>query len=100
MYISQETNFETMNLIFIYLLVYPAVQMFQTRKQIIYDYKPIIVVSLSSALISTLASLFMVFLCSNKLMGRIYGYFIPLIVISIVYCVIPECSCLYIFVIS
>ena len=77
-------DFNTLNVMFIYLLVYPAVQMFQTRKQILYDYKSIMIVSLLSAFLSTLCSLVLVIILQDKLFGRVYGYFIPLIVISIV----------------
>lgn len=77
-------NFETLNLIFIYLLVYPAVQMFQLKNQIKYNYKPTIIVTLLSAFFSTILSLLFVLFFDNKLMGRVYGYFIPLIIISFI----------------
>lgn len=77
-------NFETLNIIFIYLLVYPAIQTFQIRHQIDYDYKPIIKVSILSSLLSTIIAIIAVLFSNNKLMGRVYGYFIPLIVISII----------------
>ena len=77
-------DFATLNIIFIYLLVYPSVQMYQIRKQIGYEYKPIIVVSLLSAVLSTGISVLLVILMQNQLMGRIIGYFVPLIIISFV----------------
>lgn len=77
-------NFEMLNLIFIYLLVYPAVQMFQLKNQIKYNYKPTIIVTLLSAFFSTILSLLFVLFFDNKLMGRVYGYFIPLIIISFI----------------
>ncbi len=77
-------NFETLNILFIYLLFYPAIQAFQIKHQIDFDYKPIIKVSIISALLSTTISVILVLLFNNKLMGRIYGYFIPLIIISFI----------------
>lgn len=77
-------NFEMLNLIFIYLLVYPAIQMFQLKNQIKYNYKPTIIVTLLSAFFSTILSILFVLFFDNKLMGRVYGYFIPLIIISFI----------------
>lgn len=77
-------NFQTLNIMFIYLLFYPAIQAFQIKKQIDYEYKSIIKVSLISAFLSTFISIIAVLFFKNKLMGRIYGYFIPLIVVSFV----------------
>lgn len=77
-------NFETLNLIFIYLLVYPSIQMFQLKNQIKYNYKPTIIVTLLSAFFSTILSILFVLLFDNKLMGRVYGYYIPLIIISFI----------------
>lgn len=76
-------NFQTLNIMFIYLLFYPAIQTFQIRNQISYNYKPIIKVSIISAVLSTFVSILAVLLFENKLMARVYGYFIPLIIISI-----------------
>ena len=75
-------NYTTLNIIFIYLLVYPAIQMFQIRKQINYEYKSVILVSLLNAFLSTGIAILLVLLMPNKLMGRIYGYFIPSIALS------------------
>ena len=77
-------DFVTLNIIFVYLLVYPSVQMFQVKHRIKYEYKSIIFVSLLSAILSTVVALALVLLSDDKLMGRVYGYFMPLIVISAV----------------
>ena len=76
-------NFITLNLIFIYLLVYPSIQMFQIKNQISYNYIPTIVISIVNAVISTIGAVSLVLIMKNKLMGRVYGYFIPLIITSI-----------------
>lgn len=79
-----EVDFSTLNLIYIYLLVYPSVQMLLIKNQINYDYKSTIIVSFLNAIFSTIFSVLFVLIFSNKLMGRIYGYFIPMIIISMV----------------
>ena len=56
--------------------------MFQIRKQINYEYKSVILVSLLNAFLSTGIAILLVLLMPNKLMGRIYGYFIPSIALS------------------
>lgn len=77
-------DFQTLNILFIYLLVYPALQMFQLKKRIDYEYKSTIIVTILNALLSTGLSLILVILCSNKLMGRTIGYFVPLIITSLI----------------
>lgn len=77
-------DFFTLNIMFIYLLFYPSVQMFQMKNQFIYNHRPIIFVSLLSAISSTALSLVLVIFYSNKLIGRTIGYFLPLIIIAII----------------
>ena len=77
-------DFLTLNLIFIYLLVYPSIQMYQIHCRIKYEYLPVIVTSLLNVILSTGISVVFVLLMKNKLQGRIIGYFVPLIVVSFV----------------
>jgi O-antigen/teichoic acid export membrane protein len=77
-------DFKTLNIMFIYLLVYPAIQMFQIKNQVKYNYKPIVFVTLSNALISSIASIVLTLIFVNKLNGKIIGYFTPMIIISFV----------------
>lgn len=77
-------DFLTLNLMFIYLLVYPAIQMFQIRNQINYNYIPTIIVSFANAILSSIISIIFVLLMQNKLEGRVIGYFVPMIVIAII----------------
>ena len=77
-------DFITMNILFIYLLFYPSVQMYQLKNQFTYNYKPTVFISMISAITSTGLSILLVLLSQNKLMGRTIGYFLPLIVISLV----------------
>ncbi len=76
-------NFEILNIVFIYLLVYPAIQMFQMEKQIKYAYLPIIIVSLGSTLLATCCSFVGVFIFPNQLVGRVAGYYFPMIAFGI-----------------
>ncbi len=77
-------DFKTLNIVFIYLLVYPALQMFQIRKQIDYDYKSLTIISIINSILSTGIAVLLVFVMNNKLMGRIYGHFIPSILICLI----------------
>ena len=77
-------DFITMNIIFIYLLFYPSIQMYQLKNQFVYNYKSTVFISMISAITSTGLSVLLVLLSENKLMGRTIGYFLPLIVISLV----------------
>lgn len=77
-------DFKTINIIFIYLLFYPAIQMFQIKNQISYNYKPIIFITLVNAISSSLLSILLTLICTNKLDGRVFGYFVPLIVIAFI----------------
>lgn len=70
---------------FLYLMVYPALAMLQGRKQIMYQYKTSVILSLSSMLTAILTSLTMVLLLSeeHKLTGRIVGYYTPMILMNL-----------------
>ena len=70
-------------LLFIYLLVYPAIQMFQIRNQIRFNYKPTIIISVGSTFVATAVSLAGVFFFTDQLRGRLYGYYIPLIAFTV-----------------
>ena len=76
-------NFTQLNLIYLYLLVYPSVQMLFIKNQIEYNYKSTILISMLNTILSTIFSIIFVITCTNKLSGRIYGYFTPLIIICL-----------------
>lgn len=67
---------------FVYFMVYPALQMFQVKSRIEYKYKTSVMLSISSALISTGVSLICVILTEHKLIGRLMGYYVPLIFLN------------------
>ncbi len=77
-------DFLSLNIIFIYLLVYPAIQMFQIRNQIKYDYIPTVIVSVLNSLLTSIISIILTLTFTNALQGRVIGYFIPSIVICLV----------------
>jgi O-antigen/teichoic acid export membrane protein len=68
----------------IYCLVCPATQMFQLNSQIHYKYKLSVAVTMISLLTSVFISLLMVLVLNNRIVGRIVGYYTPLIIINIV----------------
>lgn len=69
---------------FLYLLVCPAMQMFQIRSRIFYKYKISVLFSVLSVLLSTAMSLLLVFLLSDKYLGRYIGFIAPLIAFNFV----------------
>lgn len=69
---------------FIYLLLYPAIMMFQTQRQLEYAYKPIIIVTVTSAVGSTFISLICALVMQDKFLGRMVGYYIPAIIINLI----------------
>lgn len=77
-------DFITLNIMFTYLLVYPSVQMYLMKCQINYQYIPVIIVSALNAVLSSVCSIILILCMKNKLYGRILGYFIPLLIVSIV----------------
>ena len=77
-------DFFTINLVFVYLMCYPAMQMFLIKNQINYNYKSTIVVSLISSFLSTFFSILFTVYFIGGLRGRIVGYFVPLIICNFV----------------
>lgn len=76
-------DFFTLNIMFIYLLVYPSIQMLQIEKQITHKYKTVVTISFLSSFLSTITSIILILIFKNHLYGRIVGHFIPLILISL-----------------
>lgn len=77
-------DFKSLNLMFIYFLVQPALHMFQTRNQIYFNYKTSTIVSLLSVGISVCSSLLFTIISTNKLEGRLFGYYIPSIIFDLI----------------
>lgn len=71
-----------LHIVFAYLFTYPALTLFQVEKQVSYEHKPIIIVSVLSAIGSTFISLIFALLFEDKFVGRMVGYYIPCIIIN------------------
>lgn len=72
------------HLCFAYILVYPALQMFQQKQQVFFKYKESTGISLISVILSTVFSILLVFVFSNKYLGRLIGYFTPLLFVYLI----------------
>jgi O-antigen/teichoic acid export membrane protein len=72
-------DFFTFLVMFIYILVYPALQMYQLKWRIEYKYKLSVALSLVATFFSIIFSLILTLLMESKLNGRILGYYTPLI---------------------
>lgn len=71
-------------LAFAYMIFYQAIQMFQAKSQVLYRYKASLGISISCALSSSLISLLFVYTFEDQLMGRVIGYFTPIIIIGLI----------------
>ncbi len=77
-----KVDFRTLNIIFLYCIFSPALQMIQVKNRVRFEYKSSTILSLSSVLISTLTSLGLVLLFQDKLFGRVLGFYGSLIIFN------------------
>lgn len=77
-------DFLSINILFIFLLFYPAIQMFQLKSQIEYNYKASVIFSIINAIASTFFSIIMVYFFKLGLKGRLLGYYLPQIFLAII----------------
>ena len=73
------------HVIFWVLIFSPALDMMQIKHRFEYKYKFFVFVSLSSTIISTAIAVLLVLHLDDKLFGRIYGAFVPNIIIYIIF---------------
>lgn len=71
-----------LHIAFAYLFTYPALTLFQMEKQVSYEHKPIIIVSVLSATGSTFISLLFALVLNDRFVGRMVGYYVPCIIIN------------------
>ena len=71
-----------LNTMFIYLIFFSAVEMFQTKERYFYNYKKTVIISLGIAILTALLSVILVRMMNNHLQGRILGYVLPTIIIG------------------
>ena len=76
-------DIQHINIMVVYLLLFAAVDMFQTRERYYYEYKITVTTSLFIAVTTALLSVLMVVNMENKLFGRIAGGAIPTILVGI-----------------
>ena len=72
------------HVMFLYLLVEPALPLLSTQYRLKMKYKLVTVLSLASTLLSVIMSLLLVFVMENQLMGRIVGYTAPLFLVNLI----------------
>lgn len=72
------------HIMFLNVLISPALSILQAKHQILQRYKSFVLVSLGSTLTSTFLSVFCVIHFENKLFGRIIGSTIPLLVVYLI----------------
>ena len=72
------------NMLFIYLIVEPALQMLQVKSRLEYKYKLSTFLSFLSAGAFTVTALIAVLASDNRLNGRILGFYIPTIVLNLI----------------
>lgn len=83
-----EIEIQYLNIMMLYLLLYSAVDMFQTRERYFYEYKISVATSLFIAISTSLLSVLLVVFMNNKLAGRIIGSVLPTIIVGILLYVI------------
>lgn len=76
-------DFKYVNMLFLYLLFYPAFNFFMTEQRISGHYKLFSVVSIGTSLFSMLCSVVLVLNFENRLWGRVLGYVIPTVMSAI-----------------
>ena len=79
------------HLMFMYLITAPAYNMLVTKHRAFYKYKTFVLLTGIMTVSGTLLSLLMVIMMQDKLAGRLYGYYIPHIVIG---------ACIFIFLVT
>ncbi|MCI9358714.1 MAG: oligosaccharide flippase family protein [Lachnospiraceae bacterium] len=71
-------------MLFIYLLFTPAFSYLQIKHRVYKKYKFFVLFSISSAIIRTFISVILVLTMTDKLLGRIYGYFLPVTLFNLI----------------
>ncbi len=72
------------NCMFVYLLFFPALQLFQTQERFFFRYKSSVAISMLSTFGSCLLSVLLIVVMSNKLAGRVFGHIIPVAIVGLV----------------
>ena len=73
-----------MNCMFIYLMFFPAVQLFQSLERFRYHYKWNIASGMIVSVGSSLLSVLLVVLMGDRMLGRVIGFFVPAVLVGVV----------------
>lgn len=73
------------HLIFLYLFFTPAYQMLITKHRALYKYKFFVAITGITIISSALLSLTLVLLLENKFTGRVFGNYIPYIIVGLIF---------------
>ncbi len=71
------------NVMLVYLLFFPAVNLFQARERYMFEYKKTVLTSLILSVGTAFFSVMLVVFCQNKLTGRIIGAVLPTIFLGV-----------------
>lgn len=83
-----QLNSQYIYMLFMYLVFYPAIQLYQTKEKFEYKYKSTVAITLLIVISTSLLSVILVLTMNNRLAGRIMGSVIPVIVIGLIIAVI------------
>jgi len=72
------------HLMFVNVLISPALNIMQAKHRILQKYKSFVAVSIGSTVASTLISLWCVMYMQDKLFGRVFGMIVPLLVVYLI----------------
>lgn len=73
-----------LNCMLVYLLFYPAINLYQVRERYYFKYKATVLISMLMAVGTSLLSVLLVIAMSNRLTGRVLGNVIPVVLIGVV----------------
>lgn len=76
-----QTEMKYIHMMFLYFLVTPAYSMLITKQRTFYKYKMFVLLTAVSMILSTAFSLFLVLIMDDKFAGRVYGFYMPCVVI-------------------
>lgn len=79
------------HLMFLNVLISPALTIMQAKHRILQKYKSFVAVSIGSTVGSTLISLWCVYTFEDKLFGRIFGMTLPLLVVYLIAYIMMMC---------
>ena len=71
------------HMLFVYAVFSPALNIFEMRNRVEYKYRSTVIISMGSTVACTLISLLCTYLFSNKLLGRLLGFYLPSCIVNI-----------------